>query len=89
VFAGIWTKWHGTRKKKEGEGDFELFGFLTTEANSVVKPIHAKAMPVILTSPEEVNTWLDAPIEEGIKLQRPLPDDGLAVVERAEAAEKG
>ena len=30
-----------------------VYGFLTTEANAVVKPIHAKAMPVILTTDEE------------------------------------
>jgi putative SOS response-associated peptidase YedK len=28
----------------------ELFGFLTTEANAIVAPIHSKAMPVILTT---------------------------------------
>jgi putative SOS response-associated peptidase YedK len=31
------------------EGDHELFGFLTTEANAIVVPIHPGAMPVILT----------------------------------------
>ena len=41
------------------EGEHELFGFLTTEANAVVAPIHPKAMPVILTSPAEVDTWLE------------------------------
>ena len=30
------------------DGQHELFGFLTTEANAVVAPIHPKAMPVIL-----------------------------------------
>lgn len=83
VFAGIWTRWHGTRKKKEGEGDFELFGFLTTEANAVVKPIHAKAMPVILTSEEDIETWLTAPIEAAIELQRPLPDNGIMILDEA------
>ena len=42
------------------EGDHELFGFLTTEANAIVAPVHAKAMPVILTTPDEVDTWLEA-----------------------------
>ena len=34
------------------DGEHELFGFLTTEANAIVAPIHPKAMPVILTTPE-------------------------------------
>jgi putative SOS response-associated peptidase YedK len=46
VFAGIWTRWTSVRKVKEGETSNDLFGFLTTEANDVVAPIHAKAMPV-------------------------------------------
>ena len=32
------------------EGVHELFGFLTTEANASVAPIHPKAMPVILNA---------------------------------------
>ncbi len=39
-------------------GDHELFGFLTTEANAIVAPIHPKGIPVILTSPEEVDRGL-------------------------------
>jgi hypothetical protein len=42
------------------EGQHELFGFLTTEPNTVVAPIHPKAMPVILTTPAEVDLWLAA-----------------------------
>ena len=42
------------------EGDHGLLGFLTTEANAVVAPVHPKAMPVILTTPEEVHLWLMA-----------------------------
>ena len=36
----------------------KLFGFLATERNAVVAPIHPKAMPVILTTPEDVDLWL-------------------------------
>ena len=91
VFAGIWTRWSGTRGTKANpvEGEHQLFGFLTTDANAVVAPIHPKAMPVILTRPEEFETWLTAPAEEALKLQRPLPDDALQIVmtgERKDAA---
>jgi putative SOS response-associated peptidase YedK len=37
-------------------------------------------MPVILRSQDEIDTWLLAPIEEALKLQRPLPDDALKIV---------
>jgi putative SOS response-associated peptidase YedK len=56
AFAGLWTPWRGVRGPKSApvEGEHELFGFLTTEPNGVVAPIHPKAMPVILTTPAEV-----------------------------------
>ena len=41
-------------------------------------------MPVILTTPEEVETWMTAPTEDAVKLQRPLPDGSLKIVARGE-----
>ena len=82
VFAGIWTRWTSVRKVKEGETTNDLFAFLTTEPNAVVAPIHPKAMPVILTRPDEIEAWLVAPTAEVLKLQRPLPDDALRIVAR-------
>ena len=38
-------------------------------------------MPVILTSHEEVETWLTADWNEAKTLQRPLPDDRLVILE--------
>jgi putative SOS response-associated peptidase YedK len=81
-FAGIWTNWTSVRKVKEGETTNDLYGFLTTEPNDVVGPIHAKAMPVILTKPEEIETWMIAPAEEALKLQRPMPDGALEIIAR-------
>jgi putative SOS response-associated peptidase YedK len=79
-FAGIWTNWTSVRKVKEGETKNDLFGFLTTEPNAEVGKVHPKAMPVILTQPEDVERWLTAPIEEALKLQRPLDNGTLSIV---------
>jgi putative SOS response-associated peptidase YedK len=82
AFAGLWCDWHGIRgtKKEPIEGRHRLHAFLTTEPNGVVQPIHSKAMPAILTTPEEFDAWLSAPIEEALRLQRPLPDHTLKIV---------
>ena len=64
---------------KEGETTNDLFAFLTTEPNKLVGAIHPKAMPVILTTPEEIDFWMDAPAEEALKLQRPLGSARAAV----------
>jgi putative SOS response-associated peptidase YedK len=70
------------RKVKGGEKTNDLFAFLTTAPNAIVRPIHSKAMPVILTLREQIEAWLSAPNPEALKLQRPLPDDALRIVAR-------
>lgn len=82
-FAGIWApQWTSVRKIKEGVVTTDLFAFLTCEPNAEMKPIHPKAMPVILTTPEEVEIWMTAPWEIASRLQRPLPDGSLKIVSR-------
>jgi putative SOS response-associated peptidase YedK len=51
-FAGIWEEWEGS-----GDGPLESCAIITTSANSLMQPIHAR-MPVIL-APEQFDTWLD------------------------------
>lgn len=85
-FAGVWRPWHGerlaeqpgkTRRARE-ERDWELYAFLTTDANDVVRPVHEKAMPAILYKPEDCAEWLSGGAES-LRLQRPLPNECLVV----------
>lgn len=82
VFAGLWTGWSGIRGsvRSPRAGNHELFAFLTCAANRIVAPIHAKAMPVILTTEEEIDAWLTGPWSEVRELQRPLADDNLVLL---------
>ena len=66
-----------------------LFGFLTTEANTMVAPIHPKAMPVILTTPAEFDRWLEADTVDGrSSCNGRLPDDALRIVAKGEKEDR-
>ncbi|ACA15135.1 protein of unknown function DUF159 [Methylobacterium sp. 4-46] len=87
AFAGIWRPWtgpRGPRREEPAEEEHRLYAFLTTEANGVVGPVHPKAMPVLLTDEAAWRTWLEAPAEEALRLQRPLPDEAMREVARGE-----
>jgi putative SOS response-associated peptidase YedK len=86
AFAGLWTRWRGVRGPKSAPvaGEHQVFGFLTTEANATIAPIHSKAMPVILTTPDEFELWLEGDALDALALQRPLPDEALRIVAKGE-----
>ena len=83
-FAGVWRPWHGERLAKQPgkkrrareKRDWQLFSFLTTEANDIVSPVHDKAMPVVLINSDEQNEWL-ASSKSSFRLQRPLSNERL------------
>lgn len=91
AFAGIWRTWTGDRgtKTKPDVGQHTLYSFLTTDPAEVVKPIHEKATPLILTTKDEIETWLTAPMEEALKLQVPAKPGVIVLLPleaKAEAA---
>ena len=51
-----------------------------TSANSVVKPVHAKAMLVLRLTDADIETWLTAPTDEALKLQKPAAGDAVVVL---------
>lgn len=67
AFAGIW------RPSNEGN----VFAFLTCEPNPLVKPIHPKAMPVIL-NPDDYDGWMAG--DDAVQYATPFPSQLMAIV---------
>ncbi|MGJ8586404.1 MAG: SOS response-associated peptidase family protein [Marinosulfonomonas sp.] len=67
AFAGIW------RDTEEGPA----YAFLTCEPNPLVRPIHPKAMPVVL-QPDDYDFWLAG--NDAEKFQEPFPSQLMAIV---------
>ena len=55
-------------------GDHALFSIMTTEPNAIVEPIHEKAMPVLLITPNDVEQWLrGVSVDDALKRSRHRP----------------
>lgn len=91
AFAGIWRTWTGDRgtKTKPDVGQHTLYSFLTTDPADVVRPIHEKATPLILTTKDEIETWLTAPMDEALKLQVPAKPGVIVLLPLEEKGEGG
>jgi putative SOS response-associated peptidase YedK len=62
------------RGKEEGEHRF--YAILTTAANTLTSPIHAEAMPVMLTG-DDLDLWLEGSAADAMKLARPFPPERM------------
>ena len=54
-----------------------------------MKPVHSKAMPVILPDANACDLWLEGSSEEALKLQAPAPEDLLTIVNRGARKDEG
>lgn len=92
AFAGVWRTWTGDvgTKAAPNVGEHALFAFLTTAANDRVRPVHAKAMPVVLRTAAEREEWLTAEAGRVSAIQaRALPTDALDILSEADAEQFG
>lgn len=61
----------------------EIARALRDVSGKEVAAIHPKAMPVILRSPDELERWMVAPVEDAFRLQKPLPDGSVMIVAKS------
>jgi putative SOS response-associated peptidase YedK len=54
---------------------------MTTEPNGIVEPIHEKAMPVMLMTPDDVEQWLQGgSLEDALAMHKPAPDEAIVML---------
>lgn len=86
AFAGLWRNWRG--KYKDELVDWTVFAILTCAANEIVRPIHAKAMPVMV-APEQFDLWLDGTPREALALARPFDSARMRIAFKGETKDEG
>jgi len=84
AFAGIWRKWKGPLKPDAELVELDVYAFLTTTPNEVVRPIHPNRMPVLLSGEEQFDAWLEGSADDAWQLARPFPGSQMHVVHKGE-----
>lgn len=85
AFVGMWPPWTGERSignRQKDERDWQLYAFLRCEPNELLRPIHEKVMPVIVT-PDDYVTWLAGPWGETRGPAWPFDAEELGITSRA------
>ena len=77
-FAGIWAEWTSVRKVRKARRRTTCTRS-SRRSRTPRSRSPPEGVPVILTTPDEVETLDAAPSDEA-RLQRPLPDDALRIV---------
>lgn len=84
AFAGIWRSWKGPLKPDAEPVEMDVYAFLTTTPNEVVKPIHPSRMPVMLSDEEQFETWLTGSPDDAYRLARPHHAEAMRIVHKGE-----
>lgn len=84
AFAGLWRRWKGPLREGGESVEMDVYAFLTTTPNDVVKGIHPSRMPVMLGSQDECDAWLEGTPDEAFQLARPYPADEMHIVHSGE-----
>ncbi|MEQ1718023.1 MAG: SOS response-associated peptidase family protein, partial [Hyphomicrobium sp.] len=73
AFPGIWRTYTGPLKKDGENVSQTVYAFMTTEPNELTASINHERMPVVLSTEEQFDTWLNGNTKEAFELARPYP----------------
>lgn len=77
AFPGIWRTYIGPVKKDGLNVEQDVFSFMTTMPNPLTASINHERMPVLLTSAEAFDTWLNGTPQDAIALARSYPAERM------------
>jgi putative SOS response-associated peptidase YedK len=81
AFPGVWSRYRGPTKKNGEPVDQEVFAFMTTEPNELTRCINHERMPVLITDPSDLETWLSGSVNEAFKLARSYAAEQMRIVQ--------
>ena len=81
AFPGIWRRYNGPLKKDGPNVDLEVFAFMTTEPNELTAGSNHERMPVLLSTEEQCETWLNGSAKEAYALARSFPAEMMRIVQ--------
>lgn len=81
AFPGIWRSYTGPVRKNGETVTQEVYSILTTEPNELTATINHERMPVLLSSDEEIESWLKGPPSEALEVARRYPAEKMRIVQ--------
>ena len=84
AFAGLWRNWKGPLKRDAEPVEMDVYAFLTTSPNEVVRPIHPTRMPVMLSRADQFDAWLEGLADEAYQLARPIAPSAMYIVSKGD-----
>ena len=81
AFAGLWRRWKGRIKKDGPTVEIDVYSFVTTVPNALTSSINHERSPVLLTSEDDMDTWLSDDHAAVKALIRPQPAERLRIVQ--------
>lgn len=87
AFPGVWTRYRGPLKKDGPIVEQEAFAFMTTEPNELTASINHERMPVLLSDPDDFETWLSGSVDDAFKLARSYAAEEMRIVQSGSVRE--
>ncbi|MDQ8700215.1 SOS response-associated peptidase [Hyphomicrobium sp. LHD-15] len=81
AFPGIWKRYRGPMKKDGEPVEVDVYAFMTTSPNALTATIMHDRMPVLLSEPEDFETWLTGSPEAAYSLVRTYPAERMRIVQ--------